>query len=380
VQRRGKLWSRFLGNLEDTGPLETREALGYERLHSTAHLTCRSRRSRLTCTFLGGMMDKEIVFVTGGMGFMGSHLVKKLASLNRFVVVIDSFTYAARNVKFSPNVYIERCDITDHWALSKLFDKYDAKICFHLAAESHVCRSIEGPRDFVQTNVVGTFHVAQECARKQIRMVHISTDEVFGEIKKGTFKESSNYNPRSPYAASKASGDHIVRCYGETYGLDYVIIHPSNNFGTNQHEEKLIPRTILSLLSNREVIVHGKGNHVREWLWVKDFVDGVILLAKKSKPKQSYCLGGDFECTNLTMILWIHTQMNLIWGDRFKLKLIHTNDRPSDDFRYAMSSTKAKALGFRPQPHLIKERIRKTVLWYFEEARGLGTVKEGNHG
>lgn len=318
-------------------------------------------------------MDKsDVCLVTGGMGFMGHHLVKELA--DRYfgqVVVLDAFTYAARpNVKFPDNVIVEKCDIRDHWALSEVFKKYPASYCFHLAAESHVCRSIEGPRDFVHTNIIGTFHVAQECWKNKLRLVHISTDEVFGEIKKGRFKEHSRYEPRSPYAASKAGADHIVRCYGETFQSDFIIIHPSNNFGPNQHEEKLIPRTALKIFQGEPVIVHGKGDHLREWLFVEDFVQGVIQLGlRKGNSGESYCLGGEFECTNLEMIHLVHNEIVDLWPGRFPLGLRHTDDRPTDDFRYAMSSEKAKKHGFKPQPKKIKDRLRQTVLWYFEAAR-----------
>lgn len=308
---------------------------------------------------------KGTVVVTGGMGFMGSRLTLSLANTYERVVVVDCFTYAARDVKFPSNVYIERCDIRDHWALSQTFEKWNPSIVFHLAAESHVCRSIEGPRDFFHTNAIGTFHVAQECFKIRAKLIHISTDEVFGEIKKGRFTECSPYQPRSPYAASKASGDHIVRCYGETFGLDYVIIHPSNNFGPNQHEEKLVARTILAILSGQEVVVHGSGDHMREWLFVDDFVEGVLTLTRAGKWGNSYCLGGDFECTNLEMIHLIHGAV-MSEAKVSPLRLKHTNDRPTDDFRYAMNSIKAKALGFKPHSTFknMKENLCKTVQWY----------------
>lgn len=303
--------------------------------------------------------------VTGGCGFIGSHLTEKVSTLYSKVVVVDSFTYAARNVKFPNNVYIERCDIRDHWALSKVFDKYRPKIVYHLAAESHVCRSIEGPRDFVHTNILGTWHVAEECRRVGSRLVHISTDEVFGEIKKGRFDENSRYAPRSPYAASKASADHLVKCYGETFALDFVICHPSNNFGPNQHEEKLIPRTIKSLFNNTPITVYGKGDHVREWIYVGDCVDGIIAAGRKGKRGNSYCLGGWVEFTNLGMISRLQEMFSRTYPAAPIPKLVFTDDRPTDDFRYASTYMKAqRELGWKPDFNRLEERLQETMMWY----------------
>jgi dTDP-glucose 4,6-dehydratase len=319
---------------------------------------------------------KGTAIITGGMGFMGSHLRDLLATKYQKVVVVDAFTYAARpHGKISSNVTIEKCDIRDHWALSQIFEKYGPSVVYHLAAESHVCRSIEGPRDFITTNVVGTWHVAEECRKKKIRLIHISTDEVFGEIKKGTFTESSPYSPRSPYAASKASGDHIVKCYGETYKLDYVIVHPSNNFGPNQHEEKLIPKTILNILSGKEVIIYGKGDHVREWLYVEDFARGVFELAN-GPGGRSYCLGGGIEVRNIEIVQSVFGVIDDLWPGRHTLKIRKTGDRPTDDFRYAMRSDKARRAGFNPSKDL-KANLRRTVLWYFEQACA---SMDGGHG
>jgi dTDP-glucose 4,6-dehydratase len=328
-------------------------------------------------------MDKGTALITGGMGFMGSHLTLKLGQMYKNVVVVDSFTYAARPTtndtrwKLLYNTSIERCDIRDHWALSKVFDKYKPSIVYHLAAESHVCRSIEGPRDFITTNIVGTWHVAEECRKAGVRLVHVSTDEVFGEAKRGGFNEHTSYDPRSPYSASKASGDHIIRSYGTTYGLDYVIVHPSNAFGPNQHEEKLIPGTIRKILSHSAAHVYGDGSHMREWLWVGDFCDGITLLANKAESGNSYCLGGYYECSNLQMVKTIHKVIDSIWPGRFKLKIEYLNARPTDDERYSMVSIKAKALGFKPKPMLFHDRLKETVLWYFEKCYG---TKEGGHG
>jgi dTDP-glucose 4,6-dehydratase len=315
--------------------------------------------------------------VTGAAGFMGSRLSTKLSEEGWDVIIVDALTYAARpNLILKPNQKLEKCDIRDHWALSQVFDKYKPSIVYHLAAESHVCRSIEGPRDFITTNINGTWHVAEECRKHKVRMVHVSTDEVFGEVQRGSFTENTPYAPRSPYAASKASGDHLVRCYSETYGLNAVIVHPSNNFGPNQHEEKLIPRTITRILSQDPVLVYGRGDHRREWLYVDDFCQGVMTLAKNGIKGNSYCLGGGYECSNIDMVHNIYAVINELWPGRYALKLKHTNDRPTDDKRYSMVSIKAKALGFKPQPKLLRDRLRTTVLWYFEN-RG---TKEGAHG
>lgn len=309
------------------------------------------------------------VVVTGGLGFIGSHLAKALRSLGFYVHIWDAHTYAA-NLDFlsgSESFAWRYLDITSEKdvRMAMALDRPDA--IFHLAAESHVCRSIEGPRRFVETNVLGTFNLL-EAARElcpDSRFVHVSTDEVFGEAE-GTsrFSEATPYAPRSPYSASKASSDHLAKAYRETYGMSVTVTNCSNNFGPHQHEEKLIPRTIRHLLEGKEIIVHGKGDHVRDWIWVGDHVDGLIRIMDQGDAHQ-YLLGGECELTNIeviNMVIEAVAKEGLLSGVPL---LRHTNDRPTDDRRYAVDPSLAKTLGWAPGgKEKMMDRLRETVRWY----------------
>ncbi len=310
------------------------------------------------------------IILTGGRGFIGSHVL--MAFVKRFpkhrIVVADAETYAARPplyVQQPPNVVHEKVDIRDQLAVHRLYAKYKPVATIHMAAESHVCRSITGPKDFATTNIMGTFNLLEEhraCGAG--RFLHVSTDEVFGEIRSGSFNEHSTYNPRSPYASSKASSDLLVRSYNTTYGLNSVVVNMSNNFGPNQHTEKLVPRTILRILRGLDVIVHGKGDHIRDWLYVEDAADGIRLAFEKGREGESYCLGGGCELTNMQMIREIH---RLIHENEphIKLRVKHTDDRPTDDFRYALDYSKAsKHLGFYPRFAIFDDLLRDTIKWY----------------
>lgn len=310
------------------------------------------------------------ILLTGGKGFIGSHVL--IALTRRYpkhkIVVADAQTYASRPPLYihrPPNVVDEKVDIRDHLAVHRLYSKHKPTVTVHMAAESHVCRSITGPKDFATTNIMGTFNLLEEHRASGCgRFLHISTDEVFGEIRKGKFNEESPMRPRSPYAASKAGSDLLVRSYHETYDTDTVTVNMSNNFGPNQHPEKLVPRTIINILQGKEVIVHGKGNHIRDWLYVEDAAHGILQALEVGVEGESYCLGGEWELTNLEMIKTIH---RLIQSDEphIKLKLKHTNDRPTDDFRYALEIEKAREhLGFAPRFAIFDDLLKTTIDWY----------------
>jgi dTDP-glucose 4,6-dehydratase len=288
----------------------------------------------------------KTILVTGGKGFIGSHVIMNLLKNEKArIVIADAETYAARKPLYlfkSDNVIEEKVDIRDHLAVHRLYSKYKPHTTIHMAAESHVCRSITGPKDFATTNMLGTFHVLEEHrSNKGKRFVHVSTDEVFGEIKEGLFTELSPLKPRSPYASTKAASDLLVKSYFHTYGMDAVTVNMSNNFGPNQHAEKLVPRTIINIISGKQVVVHGKGNHVRDWLYVEDAAEGIRAAMNHGKPGEGYCLGGHKELTNLAMIREIYQAVKILQPTIGKLNLKFTNDRPTDDFRYALGITKA---------------------------------------
>lgn len=320
------------------------------------------------------------ILVTGGCGFIGSHLVKHLCDTRPTdkIINIDAMTYAARPAMYvdrPPNLVEQMVDIRDQAAVARIMDHYSPVIVYHLAAESHVCRSIAGPRDFITTNVVGTFNLLQEFTRLRPRgmgkFVHVSTDEVFGEIESGQFDEQSPLAPRSPYSASKASAECLVKAWHHTYGLNTTVINMCNVFGPNQHEEKLIPMTIKKIMSRGSVIVHGKGDHSREWLWVGDAIDG-IANAFTAKPGSRFGLGSGDERTNMQIINAIHELI----PDK-KLHLQFSDARPNDDKRYAISAKKAsKEMGWAPTL-TFEVRLKQTIDWYCDS---IISGRDAHHG
>lgn len=315
------------------------------------------------------------IILTGGSGFIGSHVLMALCKFfpKDRIVNVDSGTYAARAPLYvSPpkNLVAEKLDIRDQLGVHKLFKKYNSGVnktaTIHMAAESHVCRSISGPRDFAETNVMGTFNLLE--AHREFgcgTFLHVSTDEVFGEIEKGEFTEDSPMRPRSPYAASKASSDLFVRSYRETYGLCTITVNMSNNFGPNQHEEKLVPRTIAHILSGKPVVLHGDGTHVRDWLYVSDAVAGILAAFQNGKGGETYCLGGNMELSNSQMIHKINMAVFDLQPSSPPMKVQKSNERPTDDCRYALDISKAIGeLGWLPNPDLFEHNLRRTVEWY----------------
>ncbi|NDC22508.1 MAG: dTDP-glucose 4,6-dehydratase [Proteobacteria bacterium] len=317
--------------------------------------------------------------VTGGHGFIGSNLCRLLLEQNKDIVVVDSLTYASNqaylknwakenNKKFEEEIL----DIRDHVSVARMMQKHKPDVIFHLAAESHVCRSISGPKDFVTTNVLGTFHLIEEFRQlwgdnASKKFVHVSTDEVYGELElnEPPFCEYTPIKPRSPYSATKAGSDHIVQSYFHTYGVSTIITNCSNNFGPNQHKEKLIPATIQRLHRNKPVRLYGNGQNIRDWLWVEDHARGLMLLAEKGTPGQKYCIGGECEKTNLQIINAVFDAMATRFG-KLELTIEFTNDRPTDDKRYAINCDRLKALGWAPSSNL-KENLLKTVDYYLVE-------------
>lgn len=322
------------------------------------------------------------VLITGGYGFIGSNLVRRWLDEYPYdsIGILDCKTYAARpewvreHSEYRGRVMIANVDLRDYAKVLAALIQFNPDDVIHLAAESHVCRSIEGPRTFVETNVMGTFNLLEACRHlwnsdlENHRFHHVSTDEVYGEAEdKIKFHEQLKYDPRSPYAASKAASDHLVMAHVNTYGLNAVITNCSNNFGPNQHEEKLIPKVINSLLRNQEMTVYGSGKQVRDWLFVDEHCDAIDAVFHDSGPGETWCVGGNLELTNLDVIEAVHwemCQMGLAKSDSLKLR--HTDDRPTDDQRYSIDTSKIKTLQWAPSPEEFHSNLRKTIKWYWE--------------
>lgn len=326
------------------------------------------------------------VLITGGLGFIGSNLVFHWA--NRYpedrIVVLDAVTYAARPISTLPGGlnHLEVVDIRDQAAVARALDRWKPDLCLHLAAESHVCRSIVGPKAFVETNSLGTFNLLEEWRRQYQgtvgkRFVYISTDEVFGELDRTDepFNERSPLKPRSPYAASKASGELFVQAYFETYGIQAVTVNLSNNFGPHQHQEKLIPKAILSFLTGEQMTLYGNGQQIRDWLWVGDACTAIDVVAHEGEVGERYCAGGDNELENEHVVRLVHEQVVKYVQDRKQLDgakigafdVCYTKDRPTDDFRYGLNSSKLLGLGWvRGEPEQFIPRLHKTVDYYYK--------------
>ena len=324
------------------------------------------------------------LLITGGAGFIGSHVLRFLASAypDYTIVCVDTLTYAANyeliaDLENLPNYIFEKVDITDKDSVEGLFQKYGFTHVLHLAAESHVDNSIKNPLAFAKTNVLGTLNLL-EAARTYFKdqaclFYHISTDEVFGSLDKtGRFSENTAYAPRSPYSASKASSDHFVRAYGETYGLPYVISNCSNNYGPGQHSEKLIPTVIASVLSGNPIPVYGTGSNVRDWLFVEDHVKAIDTILHQGTIMSTYCIGGDAELSNLELVNLLIVEIDRQLGnpEGHSTSLISfVQDRKGHDFRYAIDHSKlTKDLGWKPTTSL-KEGLKTTVSWYLNRMK-----------
>ena len=322
------------------------------------------------------------ILVTGGMGFIGSAVVRLAVARGYAVVNLDALTYAAceanvAEVAGDPLYAFEKADIRDRAALDRVFAAHQPDAVMHLAAESHVDRSIDGPGTFIETNVMGTFHLL-EAARaywdrqgrpEGFRFHHISTDEVFGSLgADGQFTETTPYDPRSPYSASKAGSDHLVRAWHETYGLPVVLTNCSNNYGPYHFPEKLIPVVILNALHGREIPVYGKGENVRDWLYVEDHADALLLVLEKGRVGRSYNIGGENERTNLELVEAICALLDRERpeGAPHADLIRFVTDRPGHDLRYAIDPTRLRdELGWRPSL-TVEEGLEKTVRWYLE--------------
>jgi dTDP-glucose 4,6-dehydratase len=322
------------------------------------------------------------IVVTGGAGFIGSAVVRLAVARGHHVVNLDALTYAAcldnvASVADSPLYAFEHADIRDRVALDRILAAHDPDAIMHLAAESHVDRSIDGPGTFIETNVTGTFTLLEATrafwTRKGrpdgFRFHHISTDEVFGSLgPTGMFTEDTPYDPRSPYSASKAASDHLVRAWHETYGLPVVLTNCSNNYGPFHFPEKLIPVVILNALAGKPIPVYGKGENVRDWLYVEDHADALLTVLTRGQTGRSYNIGGENEARNIDIVRTICTLLDEMHpaGAPHDRLITFVADRPGHDLRYAIDPRRISTeLGWHPSVTL-HEGLRRTVLWYLD--------------
>lgn len=341
-------------------------------------------------------MSTKTILITGGAGFIGSHVVRRIVTNypDYQVVNLDALTYAGNlanlsDIESKPNYTFEKGDITDAEFLQQLFAKYDFTYVVHLAAESHVDRSIANPIAFVMTNVVGTVNLLNAAKHSWAgkfegrRFYHVSTDEVYGALgETGFFYETTKYDPHSPYSASKASSDHFVRAYHDTYGLPVVISNCSNNYGSHHFPEKLIPLAINNIRHNKPIPVYGKGENVRDWLWVEDHARAIDVILHKGKNGETYNIGGHNEWTNIDLIRLLcrimDKKLNRAEGESEKL-ITFVKDRAGHDLRYAIDATKLKEeLGWLPSLQF-EEGLEKTVDWYLSNQEWLDNVTSGHY-
>jgi dTDP-glucose 4,6-dehydratase len=312
--------------------------------------------------------------VTGGLGFIGSNLIDLLISKNYYVINIDKVTYSSnfyniKDHKKSKNYKFVKCDIKDK-KLKKIIFKFKPDGIFNLAAETHVDRSIDSPESFIQSNIVGVFNLLEifkEYSKKnKSKLIHISTDEVYGDILLGRSSEDYPYKPSSPYAASKAASDHLVSSYVRTYKIPAIVTNCSNNYGPKQHPEKLIPKLIYNILNNKPLPIYGKGTNSREWIYVKDHCEALLKVFLKGKTGEFYNIGSNKNLNNLQVSKELINETKKITKVGKKVKILFIKDRPGHDIRYALNSNKIKNnLAWHPKTNF-RQGIKLTLEWYYK--------------
>ena len=340
------------------------------------------------------------ILVTGGAGFIGSNLVRLLVAGGHAVTVVDKLTYAGNlsslaDLQGRPDFSFVRADVCDAEAMRRVFAAARPEAVMHLAAESHVDRSIDGPGEFIVTNVTGTFQLLQAALgywrqlagppRDAFRFLHVSTDEVFGSLGPAdpAFDESKPYDPHSPYSASKAASDHLARAWGDTYGLPVIVTHCSNNYGPYQFPEKLVPVVILKCLRGEAIPVYGRGENIRDWLYVDDHARGLLAAVERGRPGRTYCLGGENERRNIDLVKLLCSLLDEFRpradGKPHESAITFVADRPGHDLRYAIDARRARAeLGWAPQEDF-RSGFRKTVRWYLDNPAWVQGVLDGSY-
>ncbi len=340
------------------------------------------------------------ILVTGGAGFIGSNLVRLLVGKGHHVLNVDKLTYVGNRTSLADlernplHIFLQG-DICNADFLRRAFVEFKPDWVMHLAAESHVDRSIDGPGEFIRTNVTGTFQLLQAALghwrslagpeKDAFRFLHVSTDEVFGSLGPSdpAFHERTPYDPHSPYSASKAASDHLARAWGDTYGLPVVVTNCSNNYGPYQFPEKLIPVVILKALRGEPIPVYGKGDNIRDWLYVEDHAEALLAAVSKGKPGQTYCVGGDNERRNIDLVRLLCSILDELRpradGKPYGDQIAFVQDRPGHDMRYAIDARKARAeLGWQPrQDH--SSGFRRTVEWYLAKEPWWKAILDGSY-
>ncbi len=328
------------------------------------------------------------ILVTGGAGFIGSAFIRYVLSLNDFkgnIVNYDLLTYAANlknllSISHDKRYFFVKGDICDEALLSSVCKERSIDTIVHFAAETHVDNSILGPKVFLTTNVFGTFSILEVLKKnKAVHLHHISTDEVYGSLKEGFFNESSKYSPSSPYSASKAASDHLVLAYFKTYNLSATLSHCTNNYGPYQHREKFIPLMILNLLEGKKLPIYGRGENIRDWLYVEDHAEAIWRIINFGKNGETYDIGGEEEKNNLEAVRTIIKILSEIKNrpiDEYLSLINFVQDRPGHDFRYAIDFSKIKKeLQWKPK-HSFEEGIKKTISWYLENFSFAEKIKD----
>ena len=330
------------------------------------------------------MGKKKTILVTGGCGFIGTNLIRKLLNdKNNYIVNIDKITYASNQQGLkdidTSNYILKKIDIANNRAIRRLILTTKPDYIFHLAAETHVDRSIDSPNVFISSNVLGTYNLLTSSyeywaklsknKKNNFRFIHISTDEVYGSLKDKDpkFKELNRYKPNSPYSASKASADHLVRAWHMTYGLPAIITNTCNNYGPFQFPEKLIPLVINKCLNNKDIPVYGNGKQIRDWIYVDDHISALLTVLKKGKVGDQYNIGSNCELKNINVVKDICKIMDSILPKKKKYSNLITSvqDRPGHDFRYAINNNKIRSLGWKPKFNWL-DGLKKTVTWYLD--------------
>lgn len=339
------------------------------------------------------------ILITGGAGFIGSNLIHYLINkTDHEIVNVDKLTYAGnlvslKDIENNDRYTFEQVDICDYDNVRELFSNYSPDAVMHLAAESHVDRSIDGPGEFIQTNIVGTFNLLQSAyiywkelpdeKKSKFRFLHVSTDEVFGSLgENGFFTETTPYDPKSPYSASKASSDHLVRAWEHTYNFPALVTNCSNNYGPYQFPEKLIPVVILNAINGKDIPIYGKGDNVRDWLYVEDHTAALYKVLSEGETGETYNIGGKNEMKNIdivNLICSILDELKPKSNGSYEDQIKFVTDRPGHDKRYAIDPTKIeKTLGFKPA-HNFNEGIRKTIKWYLDNLDWCDAVMENKY-